>query len=123
MSFVKDINIGMKRKLTAEEKRKSTDSINKAYIADSKLVKGTFKNIECPGASLEFSLRLYKQDPIRVYNFEDGESYTIPMGVAKHINRQCQYKRSKHLVDKEGNPIIGYNNPISRYQFVSEDYM
>jgi len=123
MTFVQDINVGFHKKLSAEEKKKSSERIRKAHEEDSKLVKGVFKNIECPGGDLEFAIRLYKEDPIRKYHFIDGESYTIPLGVAKHLNRQCKYTRSKHLVDKDGNPMIGAGKPIERYQFVSNDYM
>jgi len=123
MSFVKEVTVGSKRKLTAEQRKKASDEIEKARKEASRIVKGVFKNIECQGGDVTFSYLEYKGDPIRTYHLLDGESYDIPLGVAKHINRQCKYKKSKYLVDKDNRPIIGADKSIERYQFVSQDYM
>lgn len=123
MSFVKEITTFGKTKRTEEEKKKSSEMIETARKADAKLVKGVFKNLECPGGDLQFAYHAYKGEPTRVYHLVDGKEYEIPMGVAKHINRQCKYKRSKHLIDKEGNQMITADKPIERYQFVSTEFM
>lgn len=123
MSFVKEINIGIKKKLTDTQRQENAARLKAAMKEDSKLVKGIFKNIEAPGGDLEFSYRAYRDEPIRVYYFKDGETYEIPLGVAKHINRQCTYKKSKFLIDKDGKQIIGADKPIQRYQFISTEYM
>lgn len=123
MSFVKEITNYGKPKLNAEARKKASDLIEKARKEDSKLVTGVFKNLECPGGDLEFAYHKYKGEPTRVYRFLDGETYEIPLGVAKHINQQCKYKKSKYLVDKDGNRIITGDKPIERYQFVSTDFM
>ena len=121
MAYVKDIDIGMKKKYSTEERKKNSDLIEEERKKDSKLVKGVFKNLECPGGDVEFAFKQYKGEPIRKYRFLDGEEAEIPLGVAKHIN-QCKYKRSKHLVDVNGNKMIGADKPVERYQFVSTDY-
>ena len=123
MSFVKEITTFRKSKRTAEEKKKSSDLIETARKADSKLVKGIFKNLECPGGDLQFAYHAYKGEPTRVYHMIDGEEYEIPIGVAKHINRQCKYKKSRYLVDKDGKRMITADKPIDRYQFVSAEFM
>ena len=123
MTFVKEILTSKREKLLPEAKKKASDLIEAARKEDEKMVKGIFKNIESPGGDLTFAYRSYKQEPIRVYEFIDGESYTIPLGVARHINRQCKYSKSAHLVDKEGRPMIGSGKPTQRYEFVSTDYM
>lgn len=123
MSFVKEINVVNKGKLSAEEKKKTSDLIEKARKEDEKLVKGIFKNLEAPGCETTFSYRAYKGEPIRVYTLEDGKEYTIPFGVAKHVNRQCRYKKNKYLVDADGKSMIGADKPFERYQFVSTDFM
>jgi len=122
MSYVKEVHIEKGRNRTLEEKKKASELVEKAHKEDSKIVKGIFKNHESPGGDAIFSVRLYKGDPIRTYNLVDGESYDLPLGVAKHINRQCQYKRHKWLVDANGNKIIGADKPTERYSFVSNDY-
>jgi len=123
MSFVKEITITDRSKLGAEAKRKASAMLAKYREEDAKLVKGVFKNLEAPGCDLEFPYLKYKGEPIRVYTFEDGKEYTIPLGVAKHINQQCKYKRHKWLVDAEGKPMLGADKPTERYQFVSTDFM
>lgn len=123
MSFVKEINLASKSKLTPEQKKKASDMIETARKIDAKLVKGIFKNLECPGGDLQFAYHQYKGEPTRVYHMLDGQEYEIPMGVAKHINRQCKYKKSRHLVDKNGNKMITADKPIDRYQFVSQEFM
>jgi len=123
MSFVKEVSVGQSKKLTNEQKKKSSELVEKAMKEDARLVKGVFKNLECPGGDLEFAYRAYKGEPVRVYRFLDGETYEIPIGVAKHLNKQCKYKKSQHLVDKNGNKMVGAGKPIDRYQFVSTDFM
>ena len=115
--------LGRKDKLSTEAKKKASEKIEKARKEDEKLVTGIFKNLEAPGAEATFSLRLYKEHPIRTFTLEDGKKYEIPMGVAKHINRQCKYQRASNLLDKEGKPTIGAGKPIQRYEFTPTDYL
>ncbi len=63
---------------------------------DRELVKGIFRFYEVPGGSMSFVLRLYKEDQTERYELWDGEIYTIPLGVAKHLNKNGWY------------PIYGY---------------
>lgn len=123
MSFVKEVTLGKKTNLSQEAKKKASEKLEKARKEDEKLVKGIFKNLEAPGADLTFSLRTYKDHPIRTYTLEDGKEYEIPLGAAKHINRQCKYQRSANLLDADGKPIVGQGAPVQRYEFTSTDYM
>ena len=123
MSFVKEISIVNRNKMTAEGRKKASALIEAAHKEDSRLVKGMFKNMEAPGMDVEFAYRLYKGEPIQVYTLEDGKEYTLPLGVAKHINKRCKYKKHKYLVDAEGKSILAPDKPYERYQFVSTDFM
>jgi len=123
MSFVTEISVGTKDKLSDEAKKKASDMIESARKIDSKLVKGIFKNLESKGGDLTFAYRQYRGEPTRVYHMLDAQEYEIPLGVAKHINRQCKYKKSKFLMDKDGNRIIGADTPEERYKFISTDFM
>lgn len=123
MSFVKEISHRGTKKLSAEQKKKASELIEKHRKEDEKLVTGIFKNLECPSGDVTFAYHQYKGEPTRVYHFIDGEKYEIPLGVAKHLNKQCKYKKSKYLVDKDGNRIIASDKPIERYQFVSTEFM
>jgi len=123
MNFIKEVSTKGRSKLSDKEKRHAEELLEKSKDEDSKLVKGIFKNLECPGGDLEFAFHQYKGDSTKIYHLIDGHEYEIPMGVAKHLNRQCKYKKSKYLVDKDGNRMITADKPIERYQFVSTDFM
>jgi hypothetical protein len=124
MDYCKEIHIGQKKKkYSVEEKTANKEKLKKLQEEDSKVVTGVFKNHEVPGGDLEFAIRLYPNEPVRKYYLEDGKSYDLPLGVAKHINRMCKYTKSKYLVDKDGKKIIGADKPIDRYSFVAGDFM
>lgn len=123
MTFVREVLPTQRKKLSTEEKKKASEIVEAERKKDEKVVKGIFKNLESPGGDVTFAYRGYKGEPIRVYHLIDGESYNIPLGVAKHINRQCKYKKSANLIDKNGKPIVGSGKATQRYEFVSTDYM
>ena len=115
MSFVKDVLPTKREKLSPEAKKKASELVEMSRKEDQKMVKGVFKNIESPGGDVTFAYRGHKGEPIRVYNLIDGETYNIPLGVARHVNRQCKYTKSAHLVDKEGKPMVGAGKATQRY--------
>ena len=123
MSFVRDVLPTKREKLSPEAKKKAAELLEKNCKEDQKMVKGVFKNLESPGGDVTFAYRGHKGEPIRVYNLIDGETYDIPIGVARHINRQCKYMKSAHLVDRDGKPMVGAGKPTQRYEFGSTDYM
>ena len=63
---------------------------------DREMVKGIFRFYEVPGGTMQFSLKLYKEDHVENFTLNDGEIYTIPLGVARHLNKNGWY------------PIYGY---------------
>lgn len=123
MSFVTLINNVGKHKLSTKEK----EAANKLRLAEreknSQKVTGTFKNLESPGGDAFITYHQYKEDPTEVYHMWDNKEYEIPLGVAKQINNVCKYKKSKHLLDKDGKKMIGADTSIQRYQFISNDFM
>ena len=123
MSFVKEFNVGTKIKRSKEDIKKAEELLEKAHHEDSKIVTGIFKNIEVPGGDLTFTYRKYKQDSYKTYYFEDGKTYSIPIGVAKHINNMTKVKQHAYLVDKDGQKIPGVGSHRQRYQFLSTEFM
>ena len=122
-SYVQDINVGKKVQLSDTKKEETKTLLAKKHKEDSKLVKGVFNNLEAPGGSLEFTFRMYPQDPVRKYILEDGGTYELPICVAKHINNTCNEREHKFLVDKEGRKMVGIDKKRQRYQFLSTEYM
>jgi hypothetical protein len=125
MSFVKEISINNKKKITAEEKIAAEDKRQHALEVDSKMVTGIFKNLEAKGGDLEFSYRMYKEDPFRVYHFFDGKEYTIPLGVAKHINTMTAVPEREYAKGPDGTPQLYtiIKSKRQRYQFLSREFM
>ena len=97
----------------------NTDSIEAITKSTDKKVKGTFVNIECPGQPAKISCKLYKGMEYFTETLIDGETYTIPMSVARFINERCKYEVHSHLTDDKGNPLKT-GKFTSRYKFMSE---
>ena len=123
MTFVKEFTLGTKKKKTPEYIKKAEELREKARAEDSKMVTGIFRSIEVTGGDLKFSYHWYKEDPYRTYYFKDGETHTIPLGVAKHINNNTKVKQHAYLVDKDGKKIQGLGPSRVRFQFLSTEFM
>jgi len=125
MSFVKEFNLRPKTKRTKEELKKAEDLRLAAKDEDSKMVTGIFKNIEVPGGDLTFTFRKYKEDSYQTYHFLDGKEYSIPLGVAKHINNMTKVPKRAYATNEKGEKqlytvIESYRQ---RYQFLSKEFM
>ena len=76
-----------------QKENKEVKKPNHRYMRDKdrEKVRGVFKFYEVPGGSCSFVFKAYKEDPVERYDFVDGEIYTIPLGVAKHLNKNGWY--------------------------------
>jgi hypothetical protein len=104
---------------------KNADSKNAAYLRekDARLVKGIFKNFETPGGSLRFVFRKHKGEDFKKYTFVDGQIYTIPLSVAKHLNTNCHYAIHKYTTDDSGIPTMRIGQRVHRFGFQSLEFM
>ena len=103
------------RKMTAEENRKQRDS-------DHKIVKGIFRCYEPRGGSFTFSFKKYKGDQTITKTMVDGETYEVPLMIAKHLNQNCWYPRHAYIMDMDGNPIVNEGKKVQRCSFDSLDF-
>jgi hypothetical protein len=92
------------KKVTRDELSKQ---IKKMRDRDSEMVTGIFKNIENPATnggrgSVVFSYKYYPGDENAIYELFDGERYTLPRGVARHLNNNCFYREYQHLPGESG---------------------
>ena len=90
---------------------------------DREIVKGVFRFYECPGGLLPFMYRKYKEDPVEKYELVDGGVYSLPLGVAKHLNKSGKVPVHKYMVDENGKPIARVGEKISRYGFQSLEFI
>jgi hypothetical protein len=103
--FIKKTDKNQNKKLVCDSKPDYNASSNVRPPKERKMVKGIFKNIECPGAMHTFHFRKYKE-PVKTYYLMDGGEYELPIEVVEHLNQNCAYKNPK-WVSSEGNEELG----------------
>jgi hypothetical protein len=96
-----------------EKERKETLKRTLRYQRDKdrEKVKGIFRYFEVPGGCMSFVHKIYKEDKVERYDLMDGEVYTLPLGVAKHLNKNGWYPEYVHIAHEDGRPISGGINP------------
>lgn len=80
----------------SNERQKRLEELKKNYNSlrerDREKVKGKFIFHEVPGGSMSFCYGpIYRGDETERYDFVDGEVYEIPLGVARHLNKNGWY--------------------------------
>jgi len=90
---------------------------------DREKVRGIFRFHEVPGGSMNFVYKAYKEDPIERYDFVDGQVYTIPLGVAKHLNKNCWYPEHQYLQDEDGKVSARVGKKVRRCSFQSLEFV
>ena len=82
------------RKMTLEQRERY---FNWMRDRDREKVKGVFRFYERPGGDMEFVYRAYKGDPVEKYSMIDGQTYEIPLGVARHLNKNGWYPEYEYV--------------------------
>ena len=111
---------------TEELNEMSVEERKKAYRymrdRDRQLVKGIFRFHEVPTGTMSFVFKQYEGDPVEKYELIDGEVSTIPLGVAKHLNKNAWYPINANSVDGNGKPSKIIGRKIKRCSFQSLDF-
>lgn len=89
---------------------------------DLTMVKGRFTFKEVPGGTLVFSFFKYKGDKVHKYELKDGEIYTLPYMVAKHLAKSVYTEVYQNQVDEHGRPIQVATSKIHRTGFERLDF-
>ncbi len=103
--------------------KKVKESLRYQRDKDRQPVKGIFRFYEVPGGSLGFNFKKYKGDPVERYSLVDGQIYTLPLGVAKHLNNDGHYPIHKHMKDEAGNVSMRVGSRVHRFGFQSLEFM
>ena len=90
---------------------------------DREMVRGIFRFFEVPGGNMSFSFRKYREDEIETYSLNDGEIYTIPRGVAKHLSNNCWYPEHAYKQDEHGKPSMMVSKKKRRCTFEPLEFM
>jgi hypothetical protein len=92
-------------------------SIEAQKERDAKPVTGKFKYPEKPGDTLTFPYRKYPKEPIKIWKFTDGQVYTIPKGIANHLQKEGKYIVHEHCLDANGMPSMRIGHVVDRFNF------
>lgn len=90
---------------------------------DREIVKGIFRFYEVPGAMLSFPYKAYKGDEVARYDLVDGEVYSLPLGVARHLNKSGWYPIHAHTQAEDGKPAMKIGQKVRRYGFQSLEFV
>ncbi len=85
---------------------------------DARICKGIFRFHEVPGGQMSFSFKAYKDDPVERYDMVDGQVYSVPFGVAKHLNSNCKYPEYSYI---KGETMAGGFSPDGSVMKVTKD--
>jgi len=110
----------------AKVKSKPQLTLKQQRERDREPVRGVFKYHENPGGIVKFSIKLYREDPIETYELRDGASYTLPRGVAMHLNKNTSYPEYEHsrvAVEASGIPELKVKRKVSRMGFYPLDFI
>jgi hypothetical protein len=90
---------------------------------DREPVRGIFRFHEVPGGQMGFNYKEYKGDPMEKFEMIDGQVYTIPLGVAKHLNTNCWYPTYSYKNDDAGRPTMSVGEKVRRVSFQSLEFV
>ncbi len=89
---------------------------------DAEMVRGIFHFYEVPGGLLEFVYKAYKGDDVEKYSLEDGKVYSVPRGVARHLNKSGWYPVHTYAQNEAGVAVAKIGQKVARYGFSSLEF-
>lgn len=108
--------------MVKEIKKDAKPSLKWQRDKDREMVRGIFRFHEVPGGSMSFVFKKYKEDPVERFDLVDGQPYTIPLGVAKHLNQNCSYPEHAFQLDDAGHQIARIRRMVPRCSFQSLEF-
>lgn len=112
-----------KKESVKQEAAKQKPNLKYMRDKDRELVKGKFIFHEVPGGTLSFVFRAYKEDQTERFDLADGQIYTLPLGVAKHLNKNCWYPVHSYQTDEFGKSIQKIGQKVRRCSFQSLEFV
>lgn len=107
--------------------KKDTSKIKKSLRwhrdKDREMVRGMFKFYEVPGGQMSFVYRAYKEDKTERYDLVDGQIYSLPLGVARHLNKNGWYPVHSYTTNEQGIPSQKIGEKKRRFGFQSLEFV
>lgn len=101
---IKELALDRKSNITKEELARAMPYMR---ARDMEMVTGIFRNNEDKGGFIQFGLKLYPEDEFMHFELWDDQEYTIPYGVAYHLNNDCHYYEYVDMKDEFGREMNG----------------
>lgn len=121
MELTKQAEKPANRKQAAEQLKKN---IEWQRAKDKEMVRGIFRYYEVPGGTLEFVYGpIYKGDETEKYSLTDGMVYSLPLGVARHLNKNVWYPVHAQLLDDNNKPSMKIGQKVRRCGFQSLEFV
>ena len=98
-------------------------NIHYQHDKDREMVKGIFRFHEVEGGSMEFVFKMYKEDPVERFLLVDGQIYTLPLGVARHLNKNGWYPVHAYAMDENGKASMKIGQKVRRFSFQSLEFV
>jgi hypothetical protein len=114
---------GNQMQATDAKKKKPKQNLKYLQEKNREKVKGIFKFYEVPGGSMGFVFKEFKGDPVEKYEMVDGQVYTIPLGVAKHLNKNGSYPVHAYTMQDDGKPVMQIGKKVRRFGFQSLEFV
>jgi len=109
--------------LTPEKNKKEKVNLKYQRDKDAQLVKGIFRFHEVPGGTMGFTVRFYKEDQPQTYTMVDGGIYTVPLGVARHLNKNLWYPVHSYYSDENNRSLMKIGQKVRRCSFQSLEFV
>jgi len=117
------MDIIVSRGVATRAAKKTSEEIEKIRKDANRMVKGVFRCHEPRGGECTMVWKEYKGDPIRRWTLKDGMEYEIPVGLARHLNKNCGYPVHQHILGPDGSPLVDQRGKqISRMNFESLEF-
>lgn len=105
-----------------KDNAKSKLTLKQMRDRDREMVKGIFRFHEVPGGTMSFIFKAYKEDQVERFDMTDGQVYTVPLGVARHLNKNCAYPVHHYQTNESGTPFMKVGQMVRRCSFQSLEF-
>lgn len=111
------------KEVKLEQPRVTKGGLQYQRDKDREKVRGIFRFHEVPGGTMSFCFKKYKGDPVERFDMIDGMTYSIPLGVAKHLNTNVWYPVHAYTLNEGGAAAINIGRKVRRCSFQSLEFV
>lgn len=111
--------------MIVQDQRKEVKKVNLKSLRDRdrEMVRGKFIFHEVPGGTMSFVFRAYREDHVERFDITDGEIYRVPLGVARHLNKNLSYPVHSYALDEDGKAVMKIGQKVRRCSFQSLEFI